>query len=181
MKEVNPYAQKYCHVGNVINQNPTEDIKLVLRASGSGLDPRRYNLPTGTDIAVIMPMDSNHNVSKRDIVIYKSVEQHPNNKGWMTINTEYPMYGPLMYVLMFPFSDKGYELGLYTSKRKRTKITAIKYYRCRLMSHSGDTFNNEQTVPAIHYIYVCKDRGRKIAIHQISSKRAESRFVSGIS
>ena len=41
MKEVNPYAQHYCNVGDVIKQNPTEDIKLVyiLRASGQGLDP----------------------------------------------------------------------------------------------------------------------------------------------
>ena len=154
MKDVNPFAQKYCHVGNVINQNPREDIKLVQRASGSGLDPHRYNLPTNTDIAVIMPMDCNHNVSKRDIVVYKSVEQHPNNKDLMTINTEYPMYDPVMYVLMFLFGDKGYELGQNTSKGKRTKITTMKYYRYRLMSHSGDTFNTLHRMSRLFQQYI---------------------------
>ena len=114
MKEVNPYAQQYCHVGDVIKQNPTEDIKLVLRAAGKGVDPCRYNLPTGTYIAVIMPTDLDVTLSKRDIVVYKSVEHHPNSKGLMAIHTDHPMYDTLMYVLMFPFGDKRYELGIYT-------------------------------------------------------------------
>ena len=71
IKEVNPYAQKYCHIGDAIKQNPVEDIKLVLRATGDKIDPHTYNLPTGTDIAIIMPMDINQNILKRDIVVYK--------------------------------------------------------------------------------------------------------------
>ena len=47
------------HIGDVIKQNPVEDIKLVLRATGDKIDPCRYNLPTGTDIAIIMPTDIN--------------------------------------------------------------------------------------------------------------------------
>ena len=31
MKEINPYAQEYCHVGDVIKQSPTADVKLVLK------------------------------------------------------------------------------------------------------------------------------------------------------
>ena len=65
MKELNPYAQKYCHVGDVIKQNPTMDIKLVLRATGNQVDPHRYNLLSGTDITVIMPTDSNQGPSRR--------------------------------------------------------------------------------------------------------------------
>ena len=139
MKEVNPYAQKYCHVADVINENPAEDVKLVLKATGNKVDPHRYNLPTGTDIAVIMPTDSNQTLSKRDIVVYKSAEYHSNGHSLMTINTEHPMYDPLMYVLMFPFGDKGYDLGIYTSKGKQKKVTAMNYYRYRLMPHSGNT------------------------------------------
>ena len=142
MKEVNPYAEKYCHVGNIIKENPTFDIKLVLRATGNKVDPCRYNLPTGTDVAVIMTTDQYEGTSKRDTVVYKSAEQHPDGKGLMTIGTEHPMYDPLMYVLMFPYGDKGYELDSYTSTTRRNKnCTAMQYYRYRLIPHTGDTFN----------------------------------------
>ena len=33
MEEVNPYAQKYSHVGDIIKQHPREDIQLVLKAT----------------------------------------------------------------------------------------------------------------------------------------------------
>ena len=57
MKEVNPYAQIYQQAGDIIRERPTEDIKLILRAHDEKLkiDPCRYNLPTGTDVAVILP------------------------------------------------------------------------------------------------------------------------------
>ena len=74
MKDINPYAQKYKHVGNVIRENPTEDIQLVLKTTRQTIDPRRYNLPTGTDIAVIILTERN-DISRRDVVIYKSAAQ----------------------------------------------------------------------------------------------------------
>ena len=44
----------------------------------------------------------------RDVVVYKSAEDHPNGHTLMRIETIHPMYDPLMYVLMFPFGDKGF-------------------------------------------------------------------------
>ena len=56
-KDENPYAEKYIHVSNVINEKPMEDAQLVLKATRDTVDPRRYNLPTGTDVAVIIPRE----------------------------------------------------------------------------------------------------------------------------
>ena len=67
------------------------------------MDPCRYNLPTGTDVAVIMPAETIETPCKRDVVVYKSAEDHPNGHTLMRIETIHPMYDPLMYVLMFPF------------------------------------------------------------------------------
>ena len=80
MKDINPYAQKYSHVGDIIKERPTADIQLVLKATRETIDPRRYNLPTGTDVAVIIPTERN-DISRRDVVIYKSATPH-----WQTIN-----------------------------------------------------------------------------------------------
>ena len=59
----------------MIREKPTEDIKLVLKATGTKIDHRRYNLPTGTDIAVIMPTESEHILCKCDVVVYKTSTQ----------------------------------------------------------------------------------------------------------
>ena len=42
----------------MIQENPVQDIQLVLQATGKTTDPQCYNVPTGTDIAFIIPMDS---------------------------------------------------------------------------------------------------------------------------
>ena len=87
---------------------------MVLKATRQTIDPRRYNLPTGTDVAVIIPTEKN-DTSRRDVAIYKSSVNHPAGQSLMRISTEHPMYDPLMYVLMFPYGDKGWELGCHKS------------------------------------------------------------------
>ena len=108
IKDVNPYAYKYLQAAETIAENPTGDIKLVLRSPGKQVDLHRYNLPTGTDVAVIMPAETIEAPCKRDVVVYKSAEDHPNGHTLMRIETIHPVYDPLMYVLMFPFGDKGF-------------------------------------------------------------------------
>ena len=43
------------------------------------------------------------------------------------------MYDPLLYVLMFPYGDKGWELN--------SPCTCLQYYCYRLMVRSQNTFN----------------------------------------
>ena len=107
IKDVNPYVYKYLQAAETIAENPTGDIKLVPRSPGKRVDQCRYNLPTGTDAAVIMPAETIEAPCKRDVVVYKSAEDHPNGHTLIRIETIHPMYDPLMYVLMFPFGDKG--------------------------------------------------------------------------
>ena len=139
IKEVNPYAQQYKQAGDIMRENPTQDVNLILRSCNedTNIDPRRYNLPTGTDVAVILPVDR-QTVSERDVVVYKNASNHPEQKKLFNIKATHPMYDSLMYVLIFPFGDKGWERG-YKSGNK--EYTAMQYYKYRLMVHSGDTFN----------------------------------------
>ena len=46
------------------------------------MDPCRYNLPTGTDVAVIMPADTLETPCRRDVVVYKSAQDHPSGQGF---------------------------------------------------------------------------------------------------
>ena len=55
IKCTNPYAQTYIHAGDILRENPAAEIKLVLKATRETIDPRRYNVPTGSDVAIIVP------------------------------------------------------------------------------------------------------------------------------
>ena len=65
------------------------------------------------------------------------------------------MYDPLMYVLMFPSGDKGFQLGCNTSEKRQNKnCTVMQYYRYRLMPHSGDTFNTIHRMGQLFQQYI---------------------------
>ena len=70
---------------------------------------------------------------KRDVV-HKSAEDHPNGHTLMRIDTIHPMYDPLMYVLMFPFGDKGFSPDAHPLTKKPSECClAMQYYKYRLM------------------------------------------------
>ena len=152
VKEVSHYAQVYKQAGDIMREHPTIDLKLVLRAHDDkpNIDSRRYNLPTGTDVVIILPADM-QNVSKRDVIVYKNEANHPNGKYLMNINATHPMYDPLMYVLMFPFGDLGWGIN-YRSGNK--KYIAMQYYKYRLMIRSGNSFNTIHRMGRLFQQYV---------------------------
>ena len=58
VKKVNPYVQVYYQAGDMIRERPVGDIHLVFKTTGTDIDPRRFNLPTGTDVALIIPTET---------------------------------------------------------------------------------------------------------------------------
>ena len=119
------------------------------------MDPHRYILPTGTDVAVIMPAETTEAPCKRDVVVCKSAEDHPNGHTLMRIETIHPMYDPLMYVLMFPFGGKGFSPDTHTlTKNPPECCSAMQYYKDRLMPQSGETFNTIHRLGRLFQHYV---------------------------
>ena len=130
---VNPYAALYHGVRDLLNHSPATDVTLVLNTSGDGIDHRQYNVPTGTDIAMGIPVENENQPLNKNIVIYKKKDKHLSKNNLMTIDHKNPMYDPLLYVLMFPYGDKGWEL--------KSTCTCLQYYCYRLMVCSQTTFN----------------------------------------
>lgn len=76
---------QYMHVADVINQKQTEDVCLVLKATRKTVDPRRYNITTASNVAVVMPAECQNIATGRDVVIYKSAAHHPHGLSLMII------------------------------------------------------------------------------------------------
>ncbi len=143
MHNENPYVHEYVQAADVIKENPTESIKLVLKASGTP-DPRRFNLPRGSDIAIIIPDENTSSeISYRDVVLYKSAKDHPNKQSLVKIHELHPMYDPTAYPLLFIYGDKGYDYEAF-KKSTENKVTQRQFYRYRFMEKKND-FN------ALHY------------------------------
>ena len=185
LKEINPFAAAYQQTGNMVRDKPTEDIRLLLRASGPAIDPHRYNLPTGTDEAVIDPMDAQYDISHGDIVVYKNSTLHPDGKYFTTISATHSIYDPLMYVLMFPFGDKGW----YTTDQaeddqitKDKKYTAMQFFKCRLIACCG--FNIIQRMGRLFQQNIVdmytKIEGARLQYIRLNQKKLRAELYQGL-
>ena len=177
INSVNPYAGLYHGVRDLMNRDPTTDVRLVLRPSGEGIDHRRYNIPTGSDIAMVIPVDDADQPLNKNIVIYKTKEHHPSKNNFMLIDDRNPMYDPLLYVLMFPYGDKGWEL--------QCTCTQLQYYAYCLMVHSGATFNIIHRMGRLFQQYIVdmysKVEAARLSYIRFNQTKLHSEMYQGLS
>ncbi len=88
----------------ISTENP--DLNLVIRADKKpeGEHSRRYNSPTGSEVAVILPGEQ---VEHLDVVLQTKAGEIQH------INAMHRSYDPLHYVILFPYGDDGYHEKLY--------------------------------------------------------------------
>lgn len=108
----------------------------------TGADRRRENLPTGEELAAVLP-DEYAEASRRDIVLAVR-DPGPNSRPLHLIDPSHAGYMALAYVLLFPYGDYGwnYSLELRPSSRNqvRTRLEQRQFYRYRL--HVRESFSS---------------------------------------
>ncbi|XP_072025233.1 uncharacterized protein [Amphiura filiformis] len=111
LRKVNPYIKSFKAAIEVQEQNQ-DSLHIVLNAEKKPSEDhaRRYNLPTGSEVAVILPGDLVNNL---DVVI------HPREGPMQHINQLHRSYDPLHYVILFPYGTDGYHLHIPHSKGPR--------------------------------------------------------------
>jgi hypothetical protein len=97
------------------------------------MDRRRYNLPAGSEIAVLIPGEEDRPQGTRDIVLRLRGEGHFLER----INECHPAYLPLHYVVLFPFGKLGWHEGL-THSNGEGRLTQREYFAFRLFSHISE-------------------------------------------
>jgi len=134
------YSKDFKHAYEILRGYPDgadAEVRLHVR---SGLDQRRYNLPTSDEVAVILPGDGTA-PERRDIIL------HPRSGTYSLtrIDDGHPAYSPLHYVLLFPYGDNGWyhELRQYRDSSgpnpgNPPRITQTEYSAFRLHTHNGE-------------------------------------------
>src|SRR5450759_1619357 len=103
MHEHNAYVRSFRAIAS---HTDCKDRNILLKASNKGQDARRYNLPTASEVAAIIPGDEMEQVDKRDIVVYV------NGGGVCHISDANEAYIPLHFVLLFPYGEAGWHPGI---------------------------------------------------------------------
>ncbi len=101
LSEVNPYAQMFRSIWDLVSNNPTQTLHLRILAKRSK-DARTYNIPTDNEVAAIMVGDGSEDVDHRDVVV------QDRQGGLRRISKLHPAYMPMSYALMFPYGEDGW-------------------------------------------------------------------------
>jgi hypothetical protein len=118
-------------------------------------DPRRYNLPSTDEVAVILPGDGTQMCNPRDIRVYKR-----DGRIWC-ISDGHPAYACLHYVLLFLFGTHGwhYNLMLYNDDRLQAQAQRRRRRHDRFPLGSdvpqsdGETVNTRWLLQTRFYAY----------------------------
>jgi len=131
----NPFIAALRHMHHVVEEqrHRNADVQVVLRfRSGMCEDPRRYNEPSGRDIAAVYVGDAPPTV--RDISIYDKCRQH--GAGVRQVSHLNEHLDALAYPLLFPGGDRGWCPELLTKDLTR-KMSQSDFFTHRLMVRSS--------------------------------------------
>ncbi|CAL9237150.1 unnamed protein product, partial [Arabidopsis halleri] len=133
----NPHVQGFRTASETFKDNPQcEGLKLVLSSGRKG-DGRTHNLPTGNEIAGLIPGDFVIGDNSRDIVL------HGRTGQLHRISELHPAYLPLQYPLLFPFGEDGFRLGIDIGfvdmrGRKRKNVSMREFFAYRIQTRDDE-------------------------------------------
>ncbi|AQK99644.1 Retrotransposon-like protein [Zea mays] len=127
LDEHNPFAKKFRLASERLNEHTNEEFIIRIIGAREG-DPVQYNMPTTDDLAMLVIGDFSLDTFKRDIII------ETRNSELRRISSLHPAYMALQYPLLFPYGERGFQVGVaYSDTRvrgtnSRAHITMQEYY-----------------------------------------------------
>ncbi|XP_057380774.1 uncharacterized protein LOC130703304 [Daphnia carinata] len=119
LRQCNPYASMYKNMSQMAaeedllaeieGRRPLE-IRMIIRNDRRTQDERRYNSPTGEEIAVVFKSIDGAPPESRDIRGHLLIPRRGNR--FIRIDTQKPMCDPLTYPLLFPNGDNGWDQNM---------------------------------------------------------------------
>ena len=128
LDEHNPFAKKFRAARDRLQGYENEEFVIRIVGASEG-DPVQYNLPTTDELAMLVVGDFSLENFKRDIII-ESKSGHLHQ-----ISSLHPAYMALQYPLLFPFGERGFQVGVIYSgtesnkRKRRSTMTMQDYYR----------------------------------------------------
>jgi hypothetical protein len=167
LDEYNPLVKVFRHARDLLEEHKNIDISIRIVGANKG-DPIQYEIPHTEELAMLIVGDLNLEKYRRDIIV------STKNKELQHISIFHPAYMALQYPLLFPYGERGFQLGIkyqetnnsFIAKRKRCTITSHEYYKYHMH------FRPNQPNP-----YLCYGRLSKQAIVDARAIEDEDRLM----
>ena len=118
LDKCNPLVKIFLHARDLLEKHNGIDISIHILGAEKG-DPIQYELPHTEDLAMLIVGDLNLEKYKRDIVV------STKNKGLQRITIFHPAYMALQYPLLFPYGERGFQLGIPYHENESNKKKEI--------------------------------------------------------
>lgn len=165
--EYNPLVKTFRYARDLFEEHKGVDFSIRIIGADKG-DPVQYEMPHTEDLAILIVGELNLENYKRDIIV-----QNKNN-GLQRISIFHPAYMALQYPLLFPYGERGFQLGIpyynsntnKKSKKTGSTITVHEYYKYHMH------YRPNQPNP-----YLCYGRLSKQAIVDARAIEDEDRLM----
>ncbi|KAL5664171.1 hypothetical protein ACJX0J_024279, partial [Zea mays] len=123
----NPFAKKFRIAKKRLTEHANEEFIIRIIGAKEG-DPVQYDMPTTDDLAMLVIGDFSLETFKRDIII------ETRNSELKRISSLHPAYMALQYPLLFPYGERGFQVGVMYSgiqnkqPNSRIHMTMQDYY-----------------------------------------------------
>ena len=130
LDKCNPLVKIFRHALDLLDKNKGIDISIRILGAGKG-DAVQYEMPHIEELAMLVVGDLSLEKYKRDIIV--STKQ----RGLQRITIFHPAYMALQYPLLFPYGERGFQLGIpyhenginKNKDKKRNNVTMHEYYK----------------------------------------------------
>ena len=114
LDQYNPLVKTFRHARDLLEQYNSLDISIRIIGADKG-DPVQCQMPHTEELAILVVGELNLEKYKRDIIVTSK------HKGLQRISILHPAYMPLQYPLLFPYKERGFQLGIpyHDNKKKR--------------------------------------------------------------
>ncbi|RCV17669.1 hypothetical protein SETIT_3G238100v2 [Setaria italica] len=101
----NPLVKVFRHARDLLEQHRGIYVSIHILGADKG-GPIQYEMPHTEELAMLIVGDLSLENNKRDIIVSN------RNKGLQRISIFHPAYMPLQYPLLFPYGERGFQLGI---------------------------------------------------------------------
>jgi len=130
LDQYNPLVKIFRHARDLLEEHKGIDISIRILGAEKG-DPIQYEMPNSKELAMLIVGDITTENYKRDIIV------STRKKGLQHISIFHPAYMPLQYPLLFPYGERGCQLGIQyhrdttmpTKREKRNTVTVHEFFK----------------------------------------------------
>ncbi|CAO2148949.1 unnamed protein product [Urochloa humidicola] len=141
LDEINPLVKQFRIARDRLAEHSDEEIGIRIVGATEN-DPVQYEMPTACELAGLIIGDFSKENYKRDIIV------HGTNGVLHRVSCLHPAYMPLQYPLLFPYGERGYQLGIRYQGSElfddncRAKVTMLDHYcyRCHYRMDEPNPF-----------------------------------------